>query len=197
MFSPESIPSPAPQQVIPSSSVPPLTSSSPDLPAVKGGTSVKWSHSGGIDLSVFDILNIFCRRWFLSWANLQAGWGEHCGRGEGEIFLSCDLITMLYNDCHYCYCHYHTLSCDAPSMGQSCDYGLYLRLHILGWLLCHIPTQPLGQCHLCSKGRGREHFLGGFCSPIPFSPGQVHCCACASPCTRGEMGDVCVYFGAS
>jgi predicted RNA-binding Zn-ribbon protein involved in translation (DUF1610 family) len=68
----ESISSLASQQAIPSTSSPPLTSSSPDRPAVKGGASVKWTHPGGVDLSVFDILNIFRRRWFLSRTNLMA-----------------------------------------------------------------------------------------------------------------------------
>jgi predicted RNA-binding Zn-ribbon protein involved in translation (DUF1610 family) len=39
---------------------------------VKGGVKPKRSSPGNVDLSVFDILNIFRRRWFLSRANLLA-----------------------------------------------------------------------------------------------------------------------------
>ncbi|KAH9027820.1 hypothetical protein EDB85DRAFT_1892829 [Lactarius pseudohatsudake] len=72
MSSSEHIPSPAPQWVIPLFSGPPITSSSPDRPAVKGRAQSNRSHPVGVDLSVFDILNIFRRRWFLSRANLLA-----------------------------------------------------------------------------------------------------------------------------
>ncbi|KAH9034112.1 hypothetical protein EDB85DRAFT_1889973 [Lactarius pseudohatsudake] len=72
MSSSEHIPSPAPQRVIPLFSGPPITSSSPDRPAVKGRAQSNRSHPVGVDLSVFDILNIFRRRWFLSRANLLA-----------------------------------------------------------------------------------------------------------------------------
>jgi hypothetical protein len=41
-------------------------------------------------------------------------------------------VTVTITHCHV----------TAPSMGQSCDHRLYLRLHILGWLLCCIPTLP-------------------------------------------------------
>ncbi|KAH9030354.1 hypothetical protein EDB85DRAFT_1891651 [Lactarius pseudohatsudake] len=72
MSSSECIPPPAPQQVIPLSSGPPLTSISSDQPGVKGRAQSNRSHPVGVDLSVFDILNIFRRRWFLSRANLLA-----------------------------------------------------------------------------------------------------------------------------
>ncbi|KAH9018523.1 hypothetical protein EDB84DRAFT_1442388 [Lactarius hengduanensis] len=72
MSSSEHIPSPAPQRVIPLFSGPPITSSSPDRPAVKGRAQSNRSHPVGVDLSVFDILNIFRRCWFLSRANLLA-----------------------------------------------------------------------------------------------------------------------------
>ncbi|KAH9075640.1 hypothetical protein EDB83DRAFT_2515324 [Lactarius deliciosus] len=72
MSSSEHIPPPAPQWVIPLSSGPPLTSSSSDRPAVKGRAKSNQSHPVDVDLSVFDILNIFRRRWFLSRANLLA-----------------------------------------------------------------------------------------------------------------------------
>jgi hypothetical protein len=71
MFSPEHIPSPAPQQVVPSSSAPPCVSSGPDRPTVKRGATPQ-SSPGGVNLLVFDILNIFRHHWFLSWANLVA-----------------------------------------------------------------------------------------------------------------------------
>ncbi|KAH9048597.1 hypothetical protein EDB83DRAFT_2522866 [Lactarius deliciosus] len=72
MSSSEHIPPPAPQRVIPLSSGPPLTSSSSDRPAVKGRAKSNRSHPVDADLSVFDILNIFRRRWFLSRPNLLA-----------------------------------------------------------------------------------------------------------------------------
>ena len=49
-----------------------LSSSGPDQAAVKGGAKPNRSSSGDVELSVFDILNIFRRRWFLSRANLLA-----------------------------------------------------------------------------------------------------------------------------
>ncbi|KAH9177955.1 hypothetical protein EDB89DRAFT_1902043 [Lactarius sanguifluus] len=70
MSSSEHIPSPAPQRVIPLSSGPPITSGSSDQPAVKGRVKSNRSHPVDVDLSVFDILNIFRRRWFLSKPNL-------------------------------------------------------------------------------------------------------------------------------
>ena len=51
-------------------SPPPLTSSGPDRTAVKGGAKPNQSSSLNVDLSVFDIQNIFRRRWFLSRAHL-------------------------------------------------------------------------------------------------------------------------------
>jgi predicted RNA-binding Zn-ribbon protein involved in translation (DUF1610 family) len=51
-------------------SPPPLTSSGTDRAAVKGGAKPKRSFSSNVDLSVFDIQNIFRRRWFLSRAHL-------------------------------------------------------------------------------------------------------------------------------
>ncbi|KAH9054611.1 hypothetical protein EDB83DRAFT_2616788 [Lactarius deliciosus] len=72
MSSSEHIPPPAPQRVIPLSSGPPLTSGSSDRPAVKGRAKSNRSHPVDADLSVFDILNIFRRRWFLSRPNLLA-----------------------------------------------------------------------------------------------------------------------------
>jgi hypothetical protein len=71
MSSLRSIPSPAPQRVVPSSSALPRVSSGPDRPTVMRGAPLR-SSPGGIDLSVFDVLNIFRRRWFLSRANLVA-----------------------------------------------------------------------------------------------------------------------------
>ena len=62
--------SPAPKQVTPSSSAPLHPSSGPDCPAEKGWASSRWSSPEVVDLSVFDVLNIFHRRWFLSRANL-------------------------------------------------------------------------------------------------------------------------------
>ena len=67
---PERPPSPAPKQVVPSSSAPLPPSSGPDRPAVKGGATSRWSIPEVINLSVFDVLNIFHCRWFLSRANL-------------------------------------------------------------------------------------------------------------------------------
>ena len=69
MSSTEHFPSPATQQAIPSSSAPLPPSSDPDRPTAKGGGTSKWSHPGVVDLSVFNILNIFHCRWFLSRAN--------------------------------------------------------------------------------------------------------------------------------
>ena len=51
---------------------PSSSSSGPDQAAVKGGAKPNWSPSGNINLSVFDVLNIFHCRWFLSRANLLA-----------------------------------------------------------------------------------------------------------------------------
>jgi len=45
---------------------PPSISSGSDQPTVKGGAKPKRSTSENAELSVFDILNIFRRRWFLS-----------------------------------------------------------------------------------------------------------------------------------
>ena len=70
MSSSEHIPSPAPPQAILTVSASPHTSSGPDRPAVKGGATSKRSSPGNVDLSVFNVLNIFRRRWFLSRANL-------------------------------------------------------------------------------------------------------------------------------
>jgi predicted RNA-binding Zn-ribbon protein involved in translation (DUF1610 family) len=67
----ERILSPASQDTI-MASTPPPTSSGPDRAAVKGGAKPNRSSAGNVDLSVFDILNIFRRRWFLSRANLLA-----------------------------------------------------------------------------------------------------------------------------
>ena len=58
------------KQVVPSSSAPLHPSSGPDRPAAKGGATSRRSHPEVVDLSVFDILNIFRCRWFLSRANL-------------------------------------------------------------------------------------------------------------------------------
>ena len=75
MSSSEHFPPPAPfplgygKQVVPLSLAPLHPSSGPDHTAVKGGTTSR-SHSEVVDLSVFNILNIFCHRWFLSRANL-------------------------------------------------------------------------------------------------------------------------------
>ena len=49
-----------------------LSFSGPDQAAMKGGAKPNRSSSGNVDLSVFDILNIFRRHWFLSRANLLA-----------------------------------------------------------------------------------------------------------------------------
>jgi predicted RNA-binding Zn-ribbon protein involved in translation (DUF1610 family) len=70
-FQVERILSPASQDTI-MASTPPPTSSGPDRAAVKGGAKPNRSSAGNVDLSVFDILNIFRRRWFLSRANLLA-----------------------------------------------------------------------------------------------------------------------------
>ena len=53
-------------------STPLLSSRGPDQAAVKGGAKPNRSASGSVDLSVFDILNIFRRRWFLLRTNLLA-----------------------------------------------------------------------------------------------------------------------------
>jgi len=54
------------QQAIPMSISPPLASRSTDRAAKKGGVDLKRSPSGNAELSVFDILNIFRHRWFIS-----------------------------------------------------------------------------------------------------------------------------------
>ena len=63
MFSPEHI-------------FPPLTQGSPKAHTpsqnLKRGSKPARDSPGGVELSVFDILNIFCRCWFLSRANLVA-----------------------------------------------------------------------------------------------------------------------------
>ncbi|KAF8259374.1 hypothetical protein EI94DRAFT_1751785, partial [Lactarius quietus] len=51
---------------------PPLFPGSADRAAGKDGAKLKRSPPGKVELSVFDILNIFRRRWFLSRANLLA-----------------------------------------------------------------------------------------------------------------------------
>jgi predicted Zn-ribbon and HTH transcriptional regulator len=71
MFSAEHIPSLLPAGH-PLYVCPPHTSSGLDQPAVKEGVPCKQSHPGVVDLSVFDVLNTFHRRWFLSRANLLA-----------------------------------------------------------------------------------------------------------------------------
>ncbi|KAH9020355.1 hypothetical protein EDB85DRAFT_1896224 [Lactarius pseudohatsudake] len=53
-----------------SSSSPPVPSGRPDRPAGKRGEKCNRSLPGVVDLSVFDILNIFRRQWFLSRAHL-------------------------------------------------------------------------------------------------------------------------------
>ena len=68
--SPEFSSSPAPKQVVPSSLAPLPPSSGPDRPAAKGGAPSRRSLPEVVNLSVFDVLNIFRRRWFLSRANL-------------------------------------------------------------------------------------------------------------------------------
>jgi hypothetical protein len=54
------------QQAIPMSISPPPTSHSTDRAVKKGGVDLKRSPPGNAELSVFDILNIFRRRWFIS-----------------------------------------------------------------------------------------------------------------------------------
>ena len=71
MYSPECIPSPAPQDIHMTSTSPSVSSGS-DQATVKGGAKSKWSPSENAKLSVFDILNIFRCRWFLSRACLLA-----------------------------------------------------------------------------------------------------------------------------
>ena len=65
----EHILSPASQDT-PKASTSPLTSSGPDRAAVKGGAKPKRSPPVDNEISVFDIHNIFRRRWFLSRAIL-------------------------------------------------------------------------------------------------------------------------------
>ena len=71
MYSPERIPSPAPQDTHMTSTSPSISSGS-DQATVKGGAKSKWSPSENTKLLVFDILNIFRRCWFLSRACLLA-----------------------------------------------------------------------------------------------------------------------------
>ena len=71
MYSPERIPSPAPQDIHMTSTSPSVSSGS-DQATVKGGAKSKRSPSENAKLSVFDILNIFCHCWFLSRACLLA-----------------------------------------------------------------------------------------------------------------------------
>ena len=68
----ENILSPASPQDTIMAVTPSSSSSGPDQAAVKGGAKPNRSPSGNVDLSVFDVLNIFRRRWFLSRANLLA-----------------------------------------------------------------------------------------------------------------------------
>ena len=72
MSSSESIASPAPPQAAPLSSTSPRNSSGPDRSTAKGGGTPKRSTPGDVEYSVFDILNVFRRCWFLSQANLLA-----------------------------------------------------------------------------------------------------------------------------
>jgi hypothetical protein len=53
---------------LPSPGAPPLVHT--PSPNPKGGSKPRQAPPGGVELSVFDILNIFCRRWFLSRADL-------------------------------------------------------------------------------------------------------------------------------
>ena len=69
MSSPERTPSSASPQGVLTVLAPPTSSSGHDQPTAKGGAHSR-SHAGDVDLSVFDILNIFHRSWFLSRANL-------------------------------------------------------------------------------------------------------------------------------
>src|SRR6266702_6730179 len=124
LSSPERLPPSASPQGVLTVLAPPISSSGHDQPIAKGGAHSR-SHAGDVDLSVFDILNIFCCSWFLSRANLLV----------------------------------NTISAQMAEDGK------------ISWV--------------------------EFTPPFPFSPGQVCCCTCASPCPCGEMGDVCVYFGAS
>src|ERR1700758_2107788 len=54
------------KRVLPKDFSPPTTPNKRDRPVGKGGAAPKGHHSKDIELSVFDILNIFRRRWFLS-----------------------------------------------------------------------------------------------------------------------------------
>jgi hypothetical protein len=71
MSSSKVIPSPALLPGVPHVSASPLKSGGLDRPTVTG-KSVHRSSPGVVDLSVFDILNIFRRRWFLSRTDLVA-----------------------------------------------------------------------------------------------------------------------------
>ncbi|KAH9024075.1 hypothetical protein EDB85DRAFT_2292683 [Lactarius pseudohatsudake] len=72
MSSSEHISPPAPQRVTLLPSGPPLTSISSDRPGAKGQAKSNQSLPVDADLLVFDILNTFRRRWFLSRPNLLA-----------------------------------------------------------------------------------------------------------------------------
>ncbi|KAH9051989.1 hypothetical protein EDB83DRAFT_2521826 [Lactarius deliciosus] len=71
MYSPECIPSPAHKQGVRPVLAPPTSSHGPDRPTEKGGVHSQ-SYPGDAHLSVFDILNTFHHRWFLSRTNLLA-----------------------------------------------------------------------------------------------------------------------------
>jgi predicted RNA-binding Zn-ribbon protein involved in translation (DUF1610 family) len=66
----EHILSPVPQDNLMAISPPPVIPSSTDRAAREGGVKLKRSPPGKVELSVFDILNIFRRRWFLSRTDL-------------------------------------------------------------------------------------------------------------------------------
>ena len=81
----EHILSPALQDT-PKTSTPPLTSSGTDRAAKKGGAKSKRSLTVDDDLSVFDIHNIFRRRWFLSRAHLLTNVISAQKDEDGNIF---------------------------------------------------------------------------------------------------------------
>jgi hypothetical protein len=66
----EHILSPVPQDTLMAISPPPVIPGSTDRAAGEGGAKLKRSPPGKVELSVFDILNIFRRRWFLSRTDL-------------------------------------------------------------------------------------------------------------------------------
>jgi 5-methylcytosine-specific restriction endonuclease McrA len=66
----EHILSPVPQDNLMAISPPPVIPGSTDRAAREGGVKLKRSPPGKVELSVFDILNIFRRRWFLSRTDL-------------------------------------------------------------------------------------------------------------------------------